>query len=62
MYLVFVKIFLLINKQNISPSAHLGAIVLSPLTLLGSPELIKNRIVDNTEDNILQLTINNYIH
>ena len=34
--------------------SHLVAIVLSPLTLLGSPELIENRIVDNTEDNILQ--------
>ena len=42
-------------KQNISLPPHLLAIVLSPLTLLGSPELIKNRIVDNTEDNILQL-------
>ena len=52
MYL-FVKIFLLINKQNISLSAHLGAIVLSPLTLLSSPELIKNRIVDNTEHDVL---------
>ena len=41
-------------KQNIFLSAHLVAIVLSPLTLLGSPELIENRIVDNTEDNILQ--------
>ena len=48
-------------KQNIFLSAHLVAIVLSPLTLLGSPELIKNRIVNNTEDNILRLTIINYI-
>ena len=53
MYLV-VKIFLFDYKQNISLSPHLGAIVLSPLTLLGGPELIENRIVDNTEDNILQ--------
>ena len=43
------------NQKYFSLSPHLGAIVLSPLTLLGSPELIKNRIVDNTEDNILQL-------
>ena len=48
-------------KQNISLSPHLTAIVLSTMTLLGSPQLIKNRIVDNSEDNILQLTINNYI-
>ena len=47
------------NRISLSP--HLAAIVLSPLTLLGSPELIKNRIVDNTEDHILQLTISNYI-
>ena len=42
------------KQKYFSLSAHLGAIVLSPLTLLGSPELIENRIVDNTEDNILQ--------